>query len=175
MKTIFDFKKEYNGLYDCIKIFIRSNQNYKLFYFNNEDFLAISEGKILKGIDYNRFINSFDFYIDERVDEFKKILFLILDSSEDGYRHNVVMNAFTSKKNVNINCVYLEDDLKENEDFYIKKVKRILNNSTLEDYKNAYDEIKTNTGLYDLKKQDLYSYIASKISFDAESLSFRFF
>ena len=38
MKTIFDFKKEYNGLYDCIKVFIRSNQNYKLFYFNNEDF-----------------------------------------------------------------------------------------------------------------------------------------
>ena len=74
MKTIFDFKKEYNGLYDCIKVFVRSNQNYKLFYFNNEDFLAISEGKILKGIDYNRFINSFDFYIDERVDEFKKIL-----------------------------------------------------------------------------------------------------
>lgn len=62
------------------------------------------------------------------------------------------MNAFTSRKNVNINCVYLEDDLKENEDFYIKKVKRILNNSTLEDYKNAYDEIRTNTGLYDLKK-----------------------
>jgi hypothetical protein len=85
------------------------------------------------------------------------------------------MNAFKSRKNVSINCVYLEDDLKENEDFYIKKVKRILNNSTLEDYKNAYDEIRTNTGLYDLKKQDLYSYIASKISFDAESLSFRFF
>lgn len=65
------------------------------------------------------------------------------------------MNAFTSRKNVNINCVYLEDDLKENEDFYIKKVKRILNNSTLEDYKNAYDEIRTNTGLYDLKKTRL--------------------
>jgi hypothetical protein len=64
------------------------------------------------------------------------------------------MNAFKSRKNVSINCVYLEDDLKENEDFYIKKVKRILNNSTLEDYKNAYDEIRTNTGLYDLKKQD---------------------